>query len=185
VKAVTEPARWIEATDGKDGVTTHCRLPSTVVVGLGNDLLRDDGVGLYVGRRLCEILDPDSFRVLELSVGGMEIVEKILGYRRAVVIDACCTGRRAPGALTRHRPEDFSNGLRLGSFHTMNFATALELARQLGAEVPEKIDVFVIEAEDVMTVAEGCTPAVAAAIEPSAQTIARLLEDEETVGAGD
>jgi hydrogenase maturation protease len=184
VKAVTEPERRIETSGCDQREATERHSASTIIVGLGNDLLSDDGIGLYVARRLCEILDPDSYEIVELSVGGMEIVEKMLGYRRAAVIDACRTGRHAPGTLTRHRPEEFSNGLRLGSFHTMNFATALELARRLGAELPKTIDVFVIEAEDVMTVGEGCTPAVAAGIHPSAEAIARILTDEETVGTG-
>ena len=179
MKVVTGPEQGSSDTktsdyQGRDGA--FCR--STVVVGLGNDLLSDDGVGLYVARRLRELLDPTEYEIRELSVGGIEIVEQLIGHRRAVVIDACRSGRHAPGTLTRHRPQDFSGSLRLGSFHTMNFATALELARMLGAQLPEQIDVYAIEAEDTMTLSEHCTPAVEAGIERIAGQIARILRSE-------
>jgi len=156
------------------GLETRLR-PSTIVIGLGNDLLSDDGVGLYVARRLRAILDPEQYDVIELAVGGMGLVDHLLGYRRAVVVDACRTGRRAPGTLTRHRPADFANSPRLGSYHTMDFATALELARRMGAELPDEIAVFAIEVEDVETIRERCTPQVEAAIEMAATGIARAL----------
>jgi hydrogenase maturation protease len=181
VKAITEPERSLETQDHDQH--GHTKRQATIVVGLGNDLLSDDGVGLYIARRLRKLLDPDHYEVLELSVGGMEMVEHLVGYRRAAVIDACHTGRLAPGTLRRYRPEDFSNSLRLGSFHTISFVTALELARILGADLPERIDVFAIEAEDVETVHEGCTPAVATSIQAAANEIARILTSEEETQA--
>ncbi len=150
--------------------------PSTVIVGLGNDLLSDDGVGLHVARRLRRRLDPKRCEVLELSVGGMELVERLLGFRRAIIIDACRTGRYVPGTVTRHRAEEFANSPRLGSYHTMDFGTALELARQLGAKPPDSIVVFAVEVEDVETIGETCTPRVEAAIEAVAEAVREFVE---------
>ncbi|MCX8036629.1 MAG: hydrogenase maturation protease [Candidatus Sumerlaeia bacterium] len=151
-------------------------LCTTAIVGLGNDLLSDDGVGLYVVRRLRGQLDPKRYEVIELSVGGMELVERLAGFRRAILIDACRTGRYAPGTVTRHRAEEFANSPRLASYHTMDFGTALELARQLGAKVPEEIVVFAIEVEDVETIGESCTPNVEAAIETAARAVMEFVE---------
>lgn len=159
------------------GSTEPCVRADTVVIGLGNDILSDDGVGLYIARRLRQRLDPRRFAVEELTVGGVELVERLIGYRRAVIIDACRTGRRAPGALTRHRPEEFMRSLRLASYHTIDFASALELVRRLGGVLPEDLAIFAIEAADVETVQESCTPPVAACIESAAERIARFLED--------
>jgi hydrogenase maturation protease len=149
-----------------------------VVVGLGNDLLSDDGVGLYVARRLRERLDPKRFDILELSVGGLELVERLAGYRRAVVIDASRTGRRPVGSLTLHRSEEFVRSMRLACYHTVDFGSAIELVRRLGGEVPEEIAVFAIEVEDVETIHEGCTERVAASIESATEAIARWLGDD-------
>ena len=182
VKLITKGEPAAAATgDSEDKGSRVC--PATVVVGLGNDLLSDDGVGLYVARRLRERLAPDRYKVIELSVGGMGLVDHLVGYRRAVVIDACRTGRRPPGTLSRHRPEDFANSPRLASYHTIDFATALELARQFGADLPERMAVFAIEVEDVETIHEGCTPRVEARVETAAEQIARILEAEETQAA--
>ncbi len=151
-------------------------LRSTVIVGLGNDLLSDDGVGLYVARRLRRQLDPRFYEVLELSVGGIELVERLAGFRRAIIIDGCRTGRCVPGTVTQHRAEEFNRSLRLSSFHTMDFGTALELARRLGARLPDEIIVFAIEVEDVETLGECCTPHVEAAIEPAARAVREFVE---------
>jgi len=179
VKPVTEP-KHSPAPGGHDYCSgPHSHSSRTVVVGLGNDLLTDDGIGLFLARRLRHLLDPERYDIFELSVGGIEIVEHLTGYERAVVIDACRTGRHAPGTLTRHRPDDFANTVRLGSYHTMNFATTLELARLLGADLPRQIDIFAVEVEDTETVSEGCTPNVEARIAALADEIAQTLMDEE------
>jgi len=175
VKSVTGKEQPLQLGCSVHSSLIENRSRQTIVVGLGNDLLSDDGVGLYVARRLRERLDPGQFEVLELSVGGMALVDHLLGYRQAVVVDACRTGRRNPGTLTRHTPEDFSNSLRLASYHAMDFATALELARRLGADLPERIEVFAIEVEDVETIHEGCTPKVEASIDPAVEEIERIL----------
>jgi len=179
VKRITKAEPLPQTASSPPRIGTKNRLSSTVVVGLGNDVLTDDGVGLYVARYLRQLLDPDRYTIFELSVGGMELVEHLLGYKRAVVIDACRTGRHAAGTLTHHGPQDFSATLRLASYHTMNFATALELAHLLGAALPEQIDVFAIEVEDVETISEDCTPKLAARLPALADEIAQILKGQE------
>ena len=155
-----------------------CGLPTTLIVGLGNDLLSDDGVGVYVARRLRDCLDPSRFAVRELAVGGIHLVESLLGFCHAIVIDACRTGRYPPGTVTRHDAGEFTNSLRLAPYHAMAFPDALELARWMGASLPRRIDVFAIEVLDIETVGERCTPAVEAGIDNAADEIARFLEIE-------
>jgi hydrogenase maturation protease len=182
VKSVTEKERGAQLPDCDFLRSNMTRSAFTVVVGLGNDLLTDDGVGLYVARHLRSLLDPEQYEVVELSVGGMELVEHLVGYQRAVVIDACRTGRHPAGTLTRHSPDDFAASPRLTSFHTIDFATALELARRLGLDLPETIDLFAVEAEDCETIGEGCTPRVESSIEPAARAIEQFLQEVRQVG---
>lgn len=157
--------------------------PATIVVGLGNDLLSDDGAGIQIARRLRERLDPARFAVCDLTTGGMGLVDHLVGYRRAVLIDACRTGRVPPGTLTRHDAASFSNSLRLASFHAIAFPDAIELARKMGADLPERIDVFAIEVADVETVAETCTPRVQASLPAAVEEIARFLEADAALWA--
>jgi len=48
----------------------------------------------------------------------------------------------------------------------------------MDADLPDRIEVFAIEVEDVETIHEGCTALVEQSIEPAAREIARLLNDE-------
>ena len=111
--------------------------------------------------------------------GGMRLVDHLGGFEQAVLIDACRTGRHPPGTLTRHKPDAFPGSPRLASYHVIDFPSAIELARRMGAELPEDITVFAIEVQDVETIHEGCTPRVAASIDGAAEAIAAILGAEQ------
>ncbi len=60
---------------------------STLVVGLGNPILSDDGVGWRVAERVREAVDDAEVDVLCLSLGGLSLVEHLAGYRRAIIVE--------------------------------------------------------------------------------------------------
>ena len=71
----------------------------TLVIGLGNPLVSDDSVGLRVVERLRPLLaDREGVDVVEDYWGGLRLMEQMIGYSRAVVIDATYTGA-APGTI--------------------------------------------------------------------------------------
>ena len=72
----------------------------TLILGLGNDLLGDDAVGILASRRLAENLkgQPD-IEVLETAQHGVALLEFFLGYDRAIVIDAIKTGEHPAGSV--------------------------------------------------------------------------------------
>jgi len=155
--------------------------PPTLIVGLGNDLVSDDGAGIYVARLLRQMLDPRRYEVRELAVGGIGLVDHLLGFKKAIIIDACQTGDSPPGTIFCYDPSRSARPRCVFSYHTLDFPTAIEFARRIGAELPEDIRVFAIEAEDVVTIRERCTPAVEAAIPLAAERIVRFLETGEDV----
>ena len=70
----------------------------TLVLGLGNPILTDDGVGVYAAATVREALPPDSpIDVSEVSVGGLGLMERMLGYDRVILIDAFQHGGGQPG----------------------------------------------------------------------------------------
>ena len=69
-----------------------------LVLGLGNDLLCDDGVGLVAARRLAETID-DRADVVTSSLHGLALIDYFIGYERAVVVDAVQTGLHPPGTV--------------------------------------------------------------------------------------
>ncbi len=143
-------------------------MSSTLVLGMGNPILSDDGVGLLVADRLRESSLPDSVEVVQSEVGGLRLLELVRGFTRVIIIDALrspAESGRHPGEVYRYEAKDFKGGHRYGSAHSIGLDTALEIGHKLGYDMPKEVTVFAIEAEDVETFGEELSPPVAAAAE--------------------
>jgi hydrogenase maturation protease len=138
----------------------------TLVVGLGNPILTDDGVGIHVVRAVAERCQPDDVIFAEASVGGLRLLDALAGYRRVVLVDAIQTRDGRPGEIHRLSLRDLRASMHSGSSHDLSLPGALRLGRQIGMTLPEDEGVVIIAVEvaDVLTFGETCTPAVAAAI---------------------
>ena len=150
----------------------------TLVLGLGNPLLRDDGVGLRVARELAAKLSPNPDVDIELDYwGGLRLMERMVGYDRAIIVDAIRTDQ-VSGTIHILSPEDIPTQ-RSASAHDVNLVTALEFGRQAGAKLPENGSIVLIgiEAEDVQTFDEQLSPEVEAAVPAVVQTVLDLLSN--------
>jgi hydrogenase maturation protease len=136
----------------------------TLILGLGNSILTDDGVGFTAVKEVRKRLEGGDVTVSEASVGGLGLMELVVGHDRVIIIDAIQTGAAQPGEIHRLLPDEFHGNVRTASTHDVSFATALELGRQLGMQIPKEIVIFAIEAADVDTFGEEPTPSVAAAV---------------------
>jgi hydrogenase maturation protease len=137
---------------------------STLILGMGNPILSDDGVGLYVAQRLRETALPEGVEIRESEVAGLRLLELLRGHDKVVIVDALQTGREA-GEVVRYEARDFAGGHRYSSAHSIGLETALELGRTLGYDMPSDVTVFAVEAVDVETFAEELSPPVAEAAE--------------------
>ena len=135
-----------------------------LVLGIGNPILSDDGVGIRVAREVGKNLDDPQIAVSETSAAGLSLLDSMLGYDKVIIIDAIQTKEGKPGQIYRMKPEDFSSAKRLSSPHQINLVTALELGKMLNLAMPREITVFAIEAQDIATFSEKCTPEVEKAI---------------------
>jgi len=136
----------------------------TLILGLGNPILSDDGVGIRVARALEGRLNQPNVNVMETSVAGLDFLELLVGYDRAIIIDAIQTNEGKAGQVYRLEPEAFNATRHASTPHDVNFATALELGKRLGLALPQQIIIFAIEVENVTTFGEECTPKVREAI---------------------
>jgi hydrogenase maturation protease len=143
---------------------------AAVIIGVGNPVRCDDGVGLRVAREL----RGRGVEVVELCAGGLRIMEAARGYDQAVVIDAIESGGR-PGSVYRFDEETVPQTRNAGSTHAGSLVAALALGRAAGLPIPEDIRIWAVEAGDVDTFTETLTPAVQAAVRPLAETIWREL----------
>jgi len=135
-----------------------------LVLGVGNPILSDDGVGIRVARELKKRKLP-GVDVEELAASGLELLDVVRGYDKVVIIDAIQTTKGKPGELHILEEKDFEKSIHGSSPHGINIATALALGRKLVPnEMPKKVVFFAIEAEDVVNVSEKLTPKVAKAL---------------------
>ena len=145
-----------------------------LVLGIGNPILSDDGVGIRVAHEVGENLNDPQVAVSETSAAGLSLLDSMLGYDKVIIIDAIQTKEGKAGQIYRMKPEDFSSAKRLSSPHQINLVTALELGRMLNLAIPREISVFAVEAKDTDTFSEKCTPEVEKAIPEVAKMV---LED--------
>ena len=128
-----------------------------LLIGLGNTLLSDDGVGIYVVREIRKRVQRPEIAFHEASVGGLELLDLIAGYERVIIVDAFKTGQSEVGSLLELRPEDLAGGSAMTRHH-VSLPEALELGRQLGFHVPAEVKIYGIEVADSTTFHEQCTP---------------------------
>lgn len=151
-----------------------------LILGLGNPILSDDGVGIYIARELEHKgkleLEHQDITVVESSMSGLTLLDILSGYDKAIIIDAIQTGRGKAGQIYRLDPSEFDNTRHASSPHDTNFATALELGRKLNIPLPGEIVIFAIEVADVSTFSEECTPEVRRAIPICAEMVMQQLE---------
>jgi hydrogenase maturation protease len=132
----------------------------TLILGLGNDILADDGVGLHVVRELKRKINDKDITVIEASLAGLGLLDLIVGYETVIIVDAIQTKQGKIGKIHRLDSSSLITTRHTASTHNVNFASALELGRKLELAIPEKIIIFAIEAADVNTFSEECTPSV-------------------------
>jgi hydrogenase maturation protease len=145
----------------------------TLVIGIGNSVLCDDGVGIRVAAEVGKRISDPSITVEEACHGGLFLLEAFLGYDHVVLIDAIQTEGGTPGQVYELQPEQISSARHLSSPHHVDFATALELGKALGLSMPSRIDIIAVEAEDVTSFRDRCTPEVERAIPVAAEMALR------------
>ncbi|MFB0515140.1 MAG: hydrogenase maturation protease [Candidatus Neomarinimicrobiota bacterium] len=129
-----------------------------LVLGLGNDLLSDDTVGILAARALKQQL-PHQADVIESPLAGLALLDILTGYSQAVIIDAICTGQHPPGTIIRLGLDDLSR-VRAPTPHFSGLPEIFALAQQLQLDFPQDLVIFAMEVEDPFTIGGGLSPAV-------------------------
>lgn len=135
-----------------------------LLLGLGNDILTDDAVGLHVVHELRrELADHPSIDIRETTEMGLALLDYITGYRVVFIVDSIQTGKAAPGVL--HELDAAALTQLTGRTpHFVGVGETLALGRQLGLPMPEQVSIFAIEVEDPFTLGTALTTALQAAL---------------------
>ncbi|TET41532.1 MAG: hydrogenase maturation protease [Dehalococcoidia bacterium] len=140
----------------------------TLVLGIGNPILGDDGVGFHVIQELLHKAadtSPD-IDIKDASISGLSVLDLIVGYDKVVLVDAIKTDSGEAGEVYKLRPEDFTSTVHLTtSAHDTNLATAIKIGNEFAREqMPKEIVIFAIEVEEVTRFTEEMTEKVRKAI---------------------
>lgn len=117
----------------------------TLVLGIGNEILMDDGIGPKIVNRLKDTLSLQNIQFETLFIGGLGLLEFIQDYDTVIIVDAIKTLNGIPGTVYNFTPADFKETLHLSSFHDASFLTALRFGEKLGFKIPKNIQIIAIE----------------------------------------
>jgi len=121
---------------------------STLILGLGNSLRGDDGVGPAVIEWLDQRVLPPGVEAIDGGTAGLNIVSTLMGHERAIIVDAANIGR-APGAWARFTPDAArlkDNDMML-SLHSAGLTEALALGAALNV-LPPAIIIYGVQPQN-------------------------------------
>ena len=141
---------------------------------LGNDVLRDDGVGWRVAAALAARPCP-GVAVKCSGLSGFYLLDDLLDFDNAIVVDAVRTGEHPPGTVLSFPLEAL--GTPAGpSPHSVGLPTVLTIGRRAGMALPSRIHVVAVEVEDMETFDERLTEVVQAAVPRAVRAVEELLD---------
>jgi hydrogenase maturation protease len=149
-----------------------------LVIGLGNPILGDDGVGWRVIDALERRPGSPGVSLQRACVGGVALMERMQGFDRAVVVDAILGSEEPPGSLWCRPLADVvtRNGSHLDSSHDAPLPVALEAGRSMGAPLPADIRVVGIAIERGDVFGEALSAPVAAAVEGAVDLVVAAVQ---------
>jgi hydrogenase maturation protease len=142
----------------------------TIVLGLGNTLLRDDGVGICIVEKLRGEVKRPGVDMREEAVAGLGIIDLIRGYDKLILVDAIKTENGRVGSIYKLCLDDLPT-LHFSTQHDVSIPTALELGREIGEDMPKEIVIYAIEVENTTEFGSMFTPAVENAIPEAIELI--------------
>lgn len=155
----------------------------TLIVGLGNPILGDDGVGWVVAKRVQETLnsrgvDDSQTEVDCLSLGGLGLMERLVGYDQAILIDAIEMGLNPTGSIYQFDLDQLPGPTagHSGSVHDTSLRSAIDMGRAIGLQLPCNITVIGVEAHTEYEFSDSLTPQVAAAVPLAAEAVVNVMK---------
>ena len=148
---------------------------STLLLGIGNDILGDDAAGLLAVRSLKEEFQ-HSADITEAIAGGLELMELLEGYERVLILDSIVTKKHPVGSILELTKEQFQSSVAIAP-HYVSLPEAIQLADYLGIRFPKEIKILAMEIDDPFQLTEELTPAVRQALPEFVRRARNILHD--------
>ncbi|MBC5633951.1 hydrogenase maturation protease [Parabacteroides hominis] len=144
-----------------------------LVLGVGNLLLKDEGVGIHVIRALEKEELPPNVSLMDGGTGGLHLISWIQDYNRIIMVDATLD-HNPPGTIRLIRPRYATDFPPLMSAHEVGLRDMIE-AMILTEKLPD-IQLIVVSAEDISEVGMELTPAVEAAVPEVVEMVKQIIQ---------
>jgi len=144
-----------------------------LVLGMGNEIMGDDGVGLLAAEALRSLVKGD-IDVILTEEAGLSVLDLVAGYDRVIVLDAMTTGR-TPGEILEFDLKELSH-VRASSRHQMSFTEVMAVGRRLELDMPETVRFLAMEIEDSHRISEGITANAAKSLPRMIDRALRVIE---------
>lgn len=139
-----------------------------LILGVGNILMKDDGVGVYVAQKMMDMNLPPDVEVMDGGVKGLDLIYYIEGRKKVIVVDAI-TLDDVPGSIYRFTDKDLAEKKQfLRTAHGIDFHDVVKMAERFSENKPEEVVFIGIVPEDISEGLE-LTPKIE-------QKIPRLIE---------
>ena len=114
-------------------------MKKTIILGIGNPILRDDGVGIHVADELKKQIDDPNVKIDSAFTGGMNLLDMIIGHDRAILIDAVKIRDKKSGEVNMFKLGELS-AFHTANPHDLSPPQAIEMAKRLGeTRIPDEI----------------------------------------------
>lgn len=153
----------------------------TLVVGLGNPILGDDGVGWKVAEEVRAQLSEAGLDVdVEcLSLGGISLMEHLIGYSRVILVDSFALDEPI-GSILILKLDDLPNysAYHTTSPHDTSLQTAIALGKTMGARLPDDVMVVGIATKRIHEFSEELSPPVSEAVPLAGKFVMDLIKEK-------
>lgn len=114
----------------------------TLVIGLGNTITGDDGVGIYVARELKSRLNDRNIDIQETHYSGLKLLDLVYDYQKVIIIDALKDGNKRAGEVRLFEPEDNNFSKISHNLHNMNFVKNYTLLKKTYPRMPDDFKII-------------------------------------------
>ena len=151
-----------------------------IVLGVGNPILCDDGVGIHIVRQLKNHIKDANIILDEAYTGGLPLVDHLRGYKKSILIDAIKSPQDKNGTIKRLTLDDLPT-THSSNPHDMSLYTAIQLAKKMGDVIPQEIVIIGVVVNNPPCFGEQLTPEIHQCVPQAINYVLAELEKMGTV----
>lgn len=135
------------------------------MLGMGNPILGDDGIGCRIASELKDRLDTRSgITFLSTSFSLVRIIDEIAGHDKLIVIDSISTGKHSPGTFLEIEILDEQYEHAPISQHHFSIGSLIDMGNRLGLDMPEEIIIYGVEIDPALEFTDTLSPVIEAGL---------------------